>query len=134
MTWTRCLFIKDSLTLKMLGEGKLEELLEEMPTGQEELTRERRERLKEVFLIFSCFLHGSRNLYHMFFLYERLDEDLFLLFQAKDCLLKTIGEDAKRLVRFTCFNALIREGCKKGPFSIPCLLGGRGGGGYSKVY
>lgn len=32
----------------MIGEGKLEELLEEMPTGQEELTRERRERLKEV--------------------------------------------------------------------------------------
>jgi len=49
----------------LIGEGKLEELLEEMPTGQEELTRERRERLKE----------------------------------AKDCLLKTIGEDAKRLQR-----------------------------------
>ena len=36
------------LNVKMIGEGKLEELLEEMPTGQEELTRERRERLKEV--------------------------------------------------------------------------------------
>ena len=30
------------------GEGKLEELLEEMPTGQEDLTRERKDRLKEV--------------------------------------------------------------------------------------
>jgi len=47
----------------LIGEGKLEELLEEMPTGQEDLTRERKDRLKE----------------------------------AKDCLLKTIGEDAKRL-------------------------------------
>ena len=39
----------------MTGEGKLEELLEEMPTGQEELTRERRERLKEVSHIFFLF-------------------------------------------------------------------------------
>ena len=30
------------------GEGKLEELLEEMPTGQEDITRERKDRLKEV--------------------------------------------------------------------------------------
>ena len=36
------------MTHEYIGEGKLEELLEEMPTGQEELTRERRERLKEV--------------------------------------------------------------------------------------
>ena len=36
------------MTYEYIGEGKLEELLEEMPTGQEELTRERRERLKEV--------------------------------------------------------------------------------------
>ena len=44
MSWIQLL-----LTFRILGEGKLEELLEEMPTGQEELTRERRERLKEVF-------------------------------------------------------------------------------------
>ena len=63
----------------LIGEGKLEEFLEDHPAGillflllililsppgQEELSREKRERLKE----------------------------------AKECLLKTIGEDAKRLV------------------------------------
>jgi len=47
----------------LIGEGKLEEFLEDHPAGQEELSREKRERLKE----------------------------------AKECLLKTIGEDAKRL-------------------------------------
>ena len=47
----RCFYFSMSISFTQAanpGEGKLEELLEEMPTGQEDLTRERKDRLKEV--------------------------------------------------------------------------------------
>ena len=47
----RCFYFSMSILFTQApnpGEGKLEELLEEMPTGQEDLTRERKDRLKEV--------------------------------------------------------------------------------------
>ena len=52
--------LSTNIDIENLGEGKLEELLEEMPTGQEELTRERKERLKEVWQ-FKLFCQQNRN-------------------------------------------------------------------------
>ena len=83
--------LSTNIDIENLGEGKLEELLEEMPTGQEELTRERKERLKEVWQF-------------KLFCQQNFRSVLFL--QAKDCLLKTIGEDAKRLVSLSLFTQL----------------------------
>ena len=40
------------------------------------------------------------------------NKNLFLFLQAKDCLLKTIGEDAKRLVSFTRFYTYIMRDIK----------------------
>ena len=82
-----------------------------MPTGQEELTRERRERLKEVKPFFLWYWNqngDSFSLYSVWWIH-------ILFLQAKDCLLKTIGEDAKRLVSPTCF---IQSYCARHLFLI----------------
>ena len=73
-----------------------------MPTGQEELTRERRERLKEVKFTFWLW-QWKQKLKPAFW-----DKYIMFIFQAKDCLLKTIGEDAKRLVSPTYFTQSYR--------------------------